>query len=88
MAHTDSNENLLGVNLFSVSKSNAVLAYERSHAGNVIDRILLEVTLVDSVETLNVGISLVLECVPVKSRGCNIRESILLGIMDGLGNRG
>lgn len=74
------------MDLLSVSESDTVLGDEGRHAGDVLDRVLLEVTLIDAVEALDVGISLVLKSVPVKGRGGNIRESVLLGIMDGLGN--
>lgn len=49
--------------------------------------VLLEVALIDSVEALDVGVSLVLQGVPVKSGRANIGESVLLGIMNSLGNR-
>lgn len=76
------------MDFLSIAESDAVLGDERSHAGDVVNRVLLEVSLIDSVEALDVGVSLVLERVPVKGRGGNIRESVLLGIMNGLSNRG
>lgn len=86
MAHTDSDQNFLGVDLFAVAESDTVPGDKGSEARNVFDRVLLQVALVDAVQTLDVGITLVLQCVPVKGGGSNLREAVLLGVVDGLGN--
>lgn len=85
-SHTDSDQNLLGVDLLAVAEGDTVLGDKRGEARDVVDRVLLQVALVDAVQTLDVGITLVLQCVPVESGGSNLGEAVLLSIVDGLGN--
>lgn len=89
---THGDEDLLGVDedLGSVVESHLslVLGQELTPAVEVLDLVVGEVSLVYSVESLDVGIALVLECRPVEGRCLLDRETVGLGLVDGLGNGG
>lgn len=89
---TDSDEDLLGVDedLRSVIESHLglVLGQQLTPAVKVLDLVVDEVSLVDSVESLDVGVALVLECRPVEGGRLLDREAVGLGLVDGLGNGG
>jgi hypothetical protein len=86
IGHTNSNENLLGFDHFSIVESDTVVGDKRGHARDVFDFIFLKIALIDAIETLNVRISLVLECEPVECWGADIWEAVLLGIVEGFSN--
>jgi len=61
-----------------------VLGDERGSSIEVLDLVVLEVLLVDSIQTLDVGVTLVLEGGPVEGSSLLNREAIGLGFVDGL----
>lgn len=87
---TNSDEDLFSfdlLGLLSISESNhLIFRDERGETRDVLDFVLLKISLIDAIESLDVGISLVLECEPVKIWRADLWETILLGVMDGLGN--
>ena len=74
------------MNFIAIAECNTVLGNERSHSGDVFDAVLLQVALIDTVKTLDVGISLVLEGKPVKLCRASLREAVLLGVIDSISN--
>lgn len=75
------------MDLLAVAEGDTVVGDKGGHARDVVDMVLLEVALVDSVEALDVGVSLVLQGVPVKSGGSDLGKSVFLGIMNSFSNR-
>ena len=63
-----------------------ILASQMGSSVDVFDFIIVEILLVDSVETPDVGVALVLEGRPVKGGSGFDREAIGFGFMDGFGN--
>lgn len=61
-----------------------VLGDERGSSVEVFDLVILEVLFVNSVQTLHVGVTLVLESGPVEGSGLLDRETICLSFVDGL----
>ena len=55
---------------------------------DVLDLVVVEILLIDSVKTLDVGVTLVLKGCPVKRSSSFDRETIGFGFMDGFSNRG
>lgn len=88
----DGDEDLLGVDddLGSVVESHLglVLGQELTPAVEVLNLVIDEVSLVDSVESLDVGIALVLKCRPVEGSCLLDGEAVGLGLVDGLGQGG
>lgn len=65
-----------------------VLGEQSSPTVEVLDAVVLEISLVDAVEALDVGVSLVFEGRPVEGSGFLDVEAIGLGIVDSLGESG
>lgn len=59
---------------------------ERGGAVNVFDLVILQVLLVDAIQTLDVGVALVLEGGEIKGGRLADREAVCLGLLDGFGN--
>ena len=48
------------MDLFTIAEGDAIARDKGGHAGDILDTVLLEIALIDSVEALDVGVSLVL----------------------------
>jgi hypothetical protein len=86
-ATTDSDEDLLCANLLLLTvladNLDDVLGDERGGSVEVFDLVVLQVLLVDSVQALDVGVTLVLEGGPVEGSGLLDGETVGLGLVDG-----